>query len=142
MIIYIIVKSNGVMKGCYIRMRISEVSKKYGLTQETLRYYEKEGLIGPVKKDKSGIRDYDENDLKRIEFVKCMRNAELSIDVLKKYIDLYEKGEDTKEERKRLLIEQKKLLDKKIKTMKKASMRLEYKIRLYCEGRLDEYLGK
>lgn len=123
-------------------MTINEVSKKLNVTCDTLRFYEKSGLIGPVKRDKSGYRNYQENDLKRIEFVKCMRNAELSIEVLKKYIDLYDKGDETKEERKRLLIEQKEMLDNKIKDMQKASKRLEYKINLYYEGKLDEYLEK
>lgn len=123
-------------------MTINEVSKKIKLTQDTLRFYEKSGLIGPIKRDKSGYRNYQEEDLKRIEFVKCMRNAELSIDVLKTYLDLYDKGEETKEERKELLIKQKEILDNKIKDMQEASKRLDYKINLYYEGKLDEYLEK
>lgn len=123
-------------------MTIKEVSKKLKLTQDTLRFYEKIGLIGPVKRDKSGYRNYQEDDFKRIEFVKCMRNAELSIEVLKKYIGLYDKGEETKEQRKALLIEQKEILDNKIKKMQEASKRLDYKINLYDEGKLDEYLEK
>lgn len=102
----------------------------------------KSGLIGPIERSKSGYRNYSEEDLKRIEFVKCMRNAELSIEVLKKYMELFDKGNDTKEERKRLLIEQKELLDKKIKDMQEASKRLEYKIKLYSEGKLEEFLEK
>ena len=41
--------------------RISEVSKKYNITADTIRYYEKEGLIPAVPRDKNGIRDFDEN---------------------------------------------------------------------------------
>ena len=63
-------------------MTIKEVGKMFDLSNDTLRYYEKVGLIGPIKKNKSGIRDYDEFDLKRIEFVKCMRGADLPIEVL------------------------------------------------------------
>ena len=121
-------------------MTINEVSKKLNMTQDTLRFYEKIGLIGPIKREKSGYRNYQEEDLKRIEFVKCMRNAELSIEVLKKYMDLYDKGKNTTEERKNLLIEQKEILDKKIKTMQEASERLDYKINLYNKGELDKYL--
>lgn len=121
-------------------MTIHEVAKKLNLTQDTLRFYEKNGLLGRIARDKSGYRDYTEQDLKRIEFIKCMRSAELSIEVLKKYMELYDRGEDTGEERKQLLIEQKKLLDCKIETMKQASKRLETKIRLYEEGKLDKYL--
>ena len=44
-------------------MQISEVAEKFGLTTDTLRYYEREGLIGPISKGKNGIRNYDENDM-------------------------------------------------------------------------------
>lgn len=123
-------------------MTINEVSKKLKLTQDTLRFYEKSGLVGPIKRDKNGYRDYQEEDLRRIEFVKCMRNAELSIEVLRKYMELYDKGAGTREERKQLLIEQKKILDNKIKDMQEASKRLDCKINLYYAGKLDEYLEK
>lgn len=123
-------------------MTINEVSKQVNISQDTLRFYEKVGLIGPIERSKSGYRNYNEDDLRRIEFVKCMRNAELSIDVLRRYMDLFDKGNETKEERKKLLIEQKEILDRKIKDMKEASKRLDYKIKLYSEGKLDEYLKK
>ena len=64
-------------------MTIKEVSKMYNLSPDTLRFYEKKGLIGPVKKTSGGIRDYEEEDLKRIEFIKCMRSAEIPVIVLK-----------------------------------------------------------
>ena len=70
------------MKGSK-KMTIKEVATKFSLTNDTLRYYEKVGLIGPIKKNKSGIRDYQEEDLKRIEFIKCMRSVGISIEVLK-----------------------------------------------------------
>ena len=65
-------------------MQISEVAQKFGLTPDTLRYYEREGLIGPIEKGENGIRNYTESDLQRIKFVKCMRAAGLEINFLKK----------------------------------------------------------
>lgn len=123
-------------------MTIAEVSKKLNITQDTLRFYEKKGLIGPIERENSGYRNYKETDLRKIEFIKCMRKAELPIEVLKKYMELYDKGESTKEERKQLLIEQKEILDNKIKTMQEASKKLQYKINLYNEGKLEESLKK
>ena len=123
-------------------MTIKEVSEKFNLSKDTLRFYEKKGLIGPVKKTKSGIRDYEGQDLKRIEFIKCMRNAELPIDVLKKYIDLYKSGKETKEERKKLLENQQKIIKAKIDKMQKAYKLLTDKIDLYNSGKIDEYLDK
>lgn len=119
-------------------MLISEVAKKFNLTSDTLRYYEKEGLIGPIKKGENGIRNYDENDLKRIEFVKCMRNAAVEISFLKKYIKLYEEGENTTQERRNILIEQRAILKEKLDSMQSAYQRLNYKIELYDKQLLEK----
>ena len=121
-------------------MTIKEVAEKFTMTNDTLRYYEKVGLIGPVKKNNSGIRDYSEEDLKRIEFIKCMRSAGLSIEVLKKYVDLYAKGDTTKQARQKLLEEEKEKLEEKIKTMTDALDKLKYKIELYKTDKLDKYI--
>ena len=60
-------------------MNIAEVSKKYDLTQDTLRYYERVGLLPRVNRTSSGIRDYSEEDCHWVEFIKCMRQAGLPI---------------------------------------------------------------
>ena len=112
-------------------MTIKEVAEKFDMTNDTLRYYEKVGLVGPVKKNSSGIRDYSESDLKRIEFIKCMHSAGISIEVLKKYVDLYDEGESTKLERQHLLEEEQDKFEEKIKTMTEALEKLKYKIELY-----------
>lgn len=121
-------------------MTIKEVAEKFDMTNDTLRYYEKVGLVGPVKKNSSGIRDYSEEDLKRIEFIKCMRSAGISIEVLKKYVDLYDEGKSTKLERQHLLEEEQDKLEEKIRTMTEALDKLKYKIELYKTNKLDEYL--
>ena len=68
-------------------MTIAEVSQKYDLTPDTLRYYERIGLLANIPRNKNGIRNYDEKSCKRIEFVKCMRNAGVEIEILIKYIN-------------------------------------------------------
>ena len=87
-------------------MTIAEVSKKYDLTPDTLRYYERIGLISNVPRNKSGIRNYDEKSCKRIEFIKCMRNAGVEIEILIEYMNLLEEGNTTAIARKNLLEEQ------------------------------------
>ena len=83
-------------------MTIAQVSKKYNITQDTLRYYEKIGLLPPIPRSKNGIRDFDEQSCKWVEFVKCMRNAGLEIEILLKYISLFKQGKQTVNERKKL----------------------------------------
>ena len=112
-------------------MTIAEVSKKYALTQDTIRYYEKIGLIPPVPRNSSGIRNFDERSCGWIEFIKCMRNAGLSIEVLTKYVELFNKGKSTLKERKELLIGQREKLLEKQEDIKKTLDRLNYKIELY-----------
>ncbi|MDR1249434.1 MAG: MerR family transcriptional regulator, partial [Treponema sp.] len=81
-------------------MTIAEVAEQYGLSTDTLRYYERVGLIPPVRRGKGGIRDYSDKDIEWVGFIKCMRIANIPIEVLKEYVNLFKKGEDTRESRK------------------------------------------
>jgi len=112
-------------------MKIAEVSERYGISLDTLRYYERIGLIPPVNRNKSGIRDYSEIDLKRVEFIKCMRSAGLPIEVLVEYIGLVQQGDQTIEARKEILNEQREQLVARIKEMQKTIDILDYKIEVY-----------
>lgn len=115
-------------------MLISEVSKMYELSADTLRYYERVGLIPAVNRNKSGIRDYTEEDCRWVEFVKCMRGAGLPIEVLIEYVSLFQQGDETIEARKVLLVEQRKQLIEKMEDMKKTLERLNYKIERYDQS--------
>ena len=114
-------------------MTIAEVSKKYNLTQDTIRYYEKEGLIPTIPRTESGIRNFDEESCNWIEFIKCMRNAGLEIEVLKEYIKLFREGKSTVAKRKELLEKQREKLLQKQRNINETLERLNYKINLYDE---------
>ncbi len=114
-------------------MTIKEISEKYDITKDTLRYYEKIGLISEVPRSKNGIRNYDEASCKRIEFIKCMRSAGVEIEILIKYMDLLEKGTKTAIDRRNLLAEQKAKLLEKQKSINETIERLDYKLKLYDE---------
>src|SRR5215204_2261080 len=112
-------------------MKIAEVSEQYGLSADTLRYYERVGLIAPVNRSKSGIRDYNELDLRRVDFIKCMRSAGLPIQVLIEYVALVQKGDKTIEARKEMLVEQRELLMTRMQEMQKTLGILDHKIEVY-----------
>lgn len=112
-------------------MKIAEVSKAYGISADTLRYYERIGLLAGITRNKSGIRDYSEQDLNRVEFVKCMRNAGVSIEALIEYMNLFEQGDSTLEARKALLEEQRDLMQERIAELQAGLDRLNYKIDNY-----------
>ena len=112
-------------------MKIAEVSEQYGISTDTLRYYERVGLIPPVNRNESGIRDYNELDLRRVDFIKCMRSAGLPIEVLIEYVALVQKGDKTIEARKEILIEQRHLLVARMNEMQKTLDILNHKIEVY-----------
>jgi MerR family transcriptional regulator, aldehyde-responsive regulator len=112
-------------------MKITEVSKQYDISSDTLRYYERIGLLPAVNRNKSGIRDYNELDLRRVKFVKCMRSAGLPIEVLIEYVRLVQQGDQTIEARKDILKEQRAQLAARMEEMQKTLDLLDHKIEIY-----------
>ncbi len=112
-------------------MKIGEVSKLFDVPSETLRYYERAGLLLPVNRTENGIRDFDERDLHRVEFILRMRNAGLSIEVLKEYMRLVEAGDETITQRKDILIKEKEKLEQRIEEFQFTLNMLKYKICVY-----------
>jgi DNA-binding transcriptional MerR regulator len=112
-------------------MKIAEVSEQYAMPADTLRYYERIGLIPPVNRNGGGIREYNETDLKRVAFIKCMRSAGLPIETLIEYMALLQQGDDTIEARKELLKEQRRLLSNRVEEMQNTLKLLDHKIEVY-----------
>lgn len=112
-------------------MKIAEVSRKYDISADTLRYYERIGLMSPVRRNESGIRDYSEQDCERIQFIKCMRGAHVSIEALIEYMNLFEGGDATIPARIALLEEQRELVRQRLEEMQAGLDRLDYKIEHY-----------
>ncbi len=112
-------------------MLIAEVSKKYDISADTLRYYERVGLIPAVNRRDNGIRDYTEEDLNWVEFIKCMRAAGIQVEALIEYVALYQHGDDTNAARKDILIEQREQLVERMEDMRVTLERLNYKIDNY-----------
>lgn len=112
-------------------MKISEVSEQSGLSVDTLRYYEKVGLLPPVNRTDGGIREYSELDLRRVNFIKCMRSAGLSVEVLIGYYALVQQGDETIEARKEILQEQRTQLLARMAEMQETLDLLNYKIQVY-----------
>ena len=115
-------------------MTIAEVSRKYDITADTLRYYEKIGLIPPVPRSKSGLREYDEESCKWIELMKCMRAAGVQIEALIEYVDLFQQGDATLDARKALLVEQRDQLVSRMAEMQASLDLLNQKIDRYEQG--------
>lgn len=115
-------------------MTIKEVSEKYNITQDTLRYYERVGMIPPVTRTASGIRDYQEIDLGWVSLAKCMRSAGLPVEAMIEYVRLSQEGDSTIPDRLKLLVKQRAILLEQRKQIDVTLERLNYKIERYEEA--------
>lgn len=112
-------------------LTIKEVSEKYDISQDTLRYYERVGMIPPVTRTASGIRDYQEEDLGWVELAKCMRSTGLPVEAMIEYVRLVQEGDSTLAARLQLLTDQKELLLEQKNKIDTTLERLNYKISRY-----------
>ena len=109
-------------------MTIKEVSEKYNISQNTLRYYERVGMIPTVHRTPGGIRDYQKEDLGWVELALCMRSAGLPVEVMSQYVKLVQQGDSTIPARLKLLLEQKEKLLAQQKQIEVTLERLNRKI--------------
>lgn len=112
-------------------MTIKEVSEKYNISQDTLRYYERVGMIPPVTRTGGGIRDYQEADLSWVELAICMRSAGLPVEAMIEYVRLYQEGDQTIPARLQLLVDQREALLEQKRQIDTTLERLNYKISRY-----------
>lgn len=125
-------------------MTIAEVVKQYGLTADTLRYYERVGLLPNVRRTSGGIRDYSQEDCRWVEYIKCMRAAGISVEALIEYVKLFHQGTSTIPERKKLLLEQREQIVARINEMNDILAKLDWKLDGYEERMLkfeEEHLN-
>lgn len=113
---------------------IKEVSEKYGVSQDTLRYYERVGMIPEVTRTAGGIRNYTQEDLGWLELALCMRSAGLPVNVLVEYLRLYRQGDSTIPQRLELLTAQRRELLEMKSNIEQTISRLDYKISVYEQG--------
>ncbi|WP_059049194.1 MerR family transcriptional regulator [Paenibacillus senegalimassiliensis] len=112
-------------------MTIKEVTEITGLAASTLRYYEKEGLLPHVKRDGGGKRLYDEEDLSWVQFVTALRATGMPVVQIQKYVYLYKEGDDTIAERKSMMLEHKKDIERSMKELYLNLDKINYKLALY-----------
>ena len=115
-------------------MTIKEVSEKYNITQDTLRYYERVKMIPPVTRTAGGIRDYQEEDLRWVELAICMRSAGLPIEVMIEYLNLFQQGDKSIPARLELLQSQMNVLKEQRRQLEQTMDKLQFKIDAYEEA--------
>lgn len=118
-------------------INIKQASKLTNTAPDTIRYYERIGIIAPIKRDEKGFRQFSQRDIRRIKFMRHMRLAGLNIAALVEYADLIRQGDHTQAARIELLKEQRDLLQQKQKITQSAINQLNYKIAHYDEHMSD-----
>lgn len=118
-------------------MNVKEASQKTGISTDTIRYYEKEGLIPRIDRNDAGNHEIDEKIIRRITFAKQMRDAGMSIKALKEYTDLVDDADDNSEKQKEILREQIEAMQERKDDIDFAINHLKYKLEHY-----DEHMKK
>ncbi len=111
-------------------MTIGEASEKTGLSADTLRYYEKIGLIPPVPRRDNGLRDYGAETIKLIALIQRLKETGMTLATIQAYMKLAMLGSSTREERRELLLETRENIMKKINGL------------LACLRRADDQLAR
>ncbi|MGX7263442.1 MerR family transcriptional regulator [Enterococcus crotali] len=118
-------------------MNSKEAAEMFGLTTDTVRYYERVGVIPPIKRDKNGYRIYTTRDLNWIYLAKSLRHAGVSIESLIEFATLSQLGGNVENAQKQILQDQLQEITGKLEEMTKTRDLLQYKIDTY-----DEHIAK
>lgn len=122
-----------------MKYTIKQASEKLSIKSHTLRYYETQGVILPINRDKNGNREYSEQDIVWLDIVKCLKETDMSLVYIKRIVELsdVENRNETLEERKAILLRHKGILEEKILLMKKSILKIDKKIAYYNGQEID-----
>ena len=111
-------------------LAISEVAQRTGVTEHTLRYYERIGLLA-VGRDTGGRRRYTDHDVSRVVFVSRLRSSEMPIRDLQAYVELVNVGPSTEPQRLALLEAHRERVLERQAALKAALAVIDFKIDVY-----------
>lgn len=114
-----------------IKYTIGEVAQTTGLSVDTLRFYEKTDVIGPIDRETGGRRCFSQNDLDWLGFVNCLKSTGMPLDSIREYRRLMKLGNSTAERRKELMVLHRDFLTRQMKELQSAMDHINYKIEFY-----------
>jgi DNA-binding transcriptional MerR regulator len=114
-------------------MRISEVASRTGLSIDTIRYYETMGLLPPIKRGTDGKRLFSAENAEWLILLSSLRDTGMPMETMRYFARLYQRGDQTLPERKQVLIEHSKHLEKRRKALDRCAEILAYKLKRYDE---------
>lgn len=113
---------------------IGEVSQMFHLPISTLRYYDKEGLLPGLIREKSNIRKFDERSLESLRVIECLKKSGMEIKDIKQFMIWCSEGPATYQQRLEMFQNQKKNIENKIDQLQKALEMVEFKCWYYTRA--------
>ena len=110
---------------------IQEAAQEMDISAHTLRYYEKIGLLPSIQRSDNGRRNYTEEDLGWVYWLKLLRESGMSIRAMKRYVEITRAGDQTIDERCAMLEEHRNQLRAQIEKLERYLQRLEQKVEFY-----------
>lgn len=109
----------------------AEVVEETGFTLDTLRYYEKIGLLEPVERNAAGQRRFSEHDISWLGLVRCLRDTGMPIAEMLRFAELVRAGDHTIADRIRLLEEHDRRVQEQITKLTERQRYIHHKISYY-----------
>lgn len=110
---------------------IKEVTERTGISDYVLRYYEKEGLLPPIRRGKGGVRSYTDGDLDLLGLICCLKKTGMSLKDIRTFVQLQEQGPSTLRRRCEILEQQQRLIAQGIEEMQKNGEKVAHKLDVY-----------
>lgn len=111
-------------------MFIREMAERVHLSEDTLRYYEKIGLLAHVPRDAGGHRVYSSREIKEIEQIMYLKASGLSLTDIRQYLELTQSGKEGKEQQHILLLATQKTLLRKMEDLEQALKKVNHLLKI------------
>lgn len=118
----------------HVSLTPAEMSDRTGVTIDTLRYYEREGLLQEVARSTSGHRRYSEGDVLWVGVLRCLRDTGMTIEQLRHYCDLGDQGDHTMPERRQILLDQRAEIERQVAERHEALRLIDEKLTHYTRS--------
>ena len=110
---------------------ISEVSSMLDIPTSTIRYYDSRGLLAPLRRTSGGARVFTDDDIEWLGFIEKLKASNMSLNEIKEYLSLSAQGDATIEERRKIVYERKKAIERQLKQLQLAHDYITYKCWFY-----------
>ena len=115
-------------------MRIAEAASKSGLSIDTIRYYERSGILPEIRRGPDGQRLFSSENVEWLSLLSSLRDTGMSTETMRRFAALYRAGDHTIPERKEILVAHSERLKKRRADLDRCEELLAYKISIYEEG--------